>query len=170
MAKTEHAMMEFMRRTANNLDELGAPNICLEGLKIWVRGRQYPDATDYWDGNWLLVIIECRSDEALVTVGGPIIHLSEIARWADAAEKASATLQGEVNLSCMEPELSVKMAVDKTGHMTMQVDILSDHLTNWHHFQFEIDQSYLPQLIRECRSVLNDFPIVAPEEVGDANI
>ncbi len=157
-------MTDFMPRTAHNLDELGAPSISLEGLKIWVRGRQYPGATDYWDGNWLLVIIECSSDEALVRVGGPIIHLSEIAQWADAAEKASAVLQGEVNLNCMEPELSVKMAVDKTGHMTMQVDILSDHLTNLHHFQFELDQSYLPQLIRECRSLLDDFPIYAQED------
>jgi hypothetical protein len=28
------------------------------GLKIWVLGYQFPNQNDYWDGNWLNVVVE----------------------------------------------------------------------------------------------------------------
>src|SRR5882724_344446 len=36
-------------------EQLGTPDIKLSGLQIWVHGRQFPNATDYWDGNWLRI-------------------------------------------------------------------------------------------------------------------
>jgi hypothetical protein len=29
------------------------PDLKLDGFSLWVFGRQFPDANDYWDGNWL---------------------------------------------------------------------------------------------------------------------
>ncbi len=145
-----------IQRTA---DKLGTPSIQIKGLKIWVHGRQFPKEMDYWDGNWLLVTVECSSHDAEVTVGGPIIHLSELKAWADAANKMQNTLSGEANLECMEPNLAVKLAIDKSGHIMMTVDISPDHLLQEHRFRFEIDQSYLPELVRSFRSVLDAYPV-----------
>jgi len=39
--------------------KLGMPDLKLEGLQIWIHGRQFPDAADYWDGNWLRVTAHC---------------------------------------------------------------------------------------------------------------
>src|SRR5256885_6731459 len=36
-------------------EQLGTPDIKLGGLQVWVHGRQFPDAIDYWDGNWLRI-------------------------------------------------------------------------------------------------------------------
>jgi hypothetical protein len=145
--------------SSDQTSKLGPPNIQLHTLKIWVHGRQYPDATDYWDGNWVLVTVECASQGAQVSVGGPIIHLSELADWVVAAEKLQEKLDGEANLICMEPELSVKLIVDKLGHMLMTVDITPDNYSEEHCFRFELDQSYLPEMIRGCRAVLDSYPI-----------
>jgi hypothetical protein len=85
--------------------------------------------------------------------------LSELADWVVAAEKLQEKLDGEANLICMEPELSVKLIVDKLGHMLLTVDITPDNHSEEHCFRFELDQSYLPEMIRGCRAVLDSYPI-----------
>jgi hypothetical protein len=34
------------------LERLGEPDLVIAGLRVWVHGRQFPQAVDYWDGNW----------------------------------------------------------------------------------------------------------------------
>lgn len=87
------------------------------------------------------------------------MHLSEIKRWADACERMYNTLSGETNLDCMEPGFSVQMRMEKLGHISLEVSITPDHLTQEHRFKFEVDQSYLAELVNDCRRVLVDYPI-----------
>ena len=147
LSMTEHA------------DKLGPPQIRLVGLQIWVHGRQIPEATDYWDGNWLNVTAHCGAMGADVWTSGAIIHLPEIKDWADACEKMYKTLSGDAKLVCMEPELAVEMKMREHGHISMEVSITPDHRTQEHRFEFEIDQSYLKEMITECHHVLAAYPI-----------
>ncbi|MGD9683512.1 MAG: hypothetical protein AB7W16_20290 [Candidatus Obscuribacterales bacterium] len=140
-------------------EKLGAPDIQIHGLQIWVHGRQFPDATDYWDGNWLLVSVRCSAPGAKVYVDGPIIHLSELAEWSVAAERMHATLEGKANLACMEPELSVDLTMETSDQMIMTVDISPHQRSQKHIFRFELDRSYLPELISGCKKVLDSYPI-----------
>lgn len=50
-------------------------------------------------------------------------------------------------------------AVAFEGHITMEVSITPDHMSQRHWFQFEIDQSYLPPLVKQCQSILEAYPI-----------
>lgn len=134
--------------------QLGKPAIEISGLKIWVHGRQFPDMEDYWDGNWLRITAHCGAQGSSVWASGPIIHLSELHEWLISARKLNETLKGEANLECMEPELSVCIQSGSLGQMEMEVNITPDHLKQEHRFRFEIDQSYLPQLISQCSRVL----------------
>lgn len=43
--------------------------------------------------------------------------------------------------------------------LAMVVDITPDNVFQAHYFRFEIDQTYLPHLIRDCRTVLQHCPI-----------
>jgi hypothetical protein len=52
------------------------------------------------------------------------------------------------------------LEVEKLGHINMKVDITPDSLLQKHTIVFEIDQSYLPKLISECKMVLEKYPIV----------
>ena len=139
--------------------KLGSPDIRLVGLQIWVHSRQFPEASDYEDGNWINVTVHCSAKDADVWVSGPIIHLPEIEFWADACTMMYKRLSGEANLDCIEPELSVKLRAETLGLISMEVAITPDHLTQQHRFRFEVDQSYLAELINGCRQVLAKYPI-----------
>jgi hypothetical protein len=139
--------------------KLGAPDLKLEGLQIWIHGRQFPDSGDYWDGNWLRVTANCGGNGASVFATGSIIHLSELDRWLVETEELLKNLDGDAKLACMEPALSVTLKSGSLGHITMEVSITPDHMTQRHWFQFEIDQSYLPLFVKQCQSILQAYQI-----------
>jgi hypothetical protein len=135
------------------------PDLKLEGLQIWIHGRQFPDAADYWDGNWLRVTAHCGGNGASVFATGSIIHLSEIDRWLVETEEPVKNLNGVAKLAYMEAALSVTLKTGSLGHVTMDVSITPDQMSQRHWFQFEIDQSYLPSLVKQCQSILEAYPI-----------
>jgi hypothetical protein len=142
--------------------KLGSPSIKLEGLQIWIHRTQFPNSEDYWDGNWLNVTAHCGAAGASVFASGAIIHLSEIERWKIETEALIRNLEGQAALKCMEPALSVLLSARSLGHISMEVSITNDHLAQKHAFLFEIDQSYLEPLVKQCAAVLEDFPIKSP--------
>ena len=141
------------------MDEAHTADLRLAGLRIRVHGRQFPDARDDWDGNWLDVTAQCDDNGASVVARGPILHLSELERWRREAEKLFEALAGEARLDCREPNLSVLLKAASLGQITMDVSITPDHLAQKHWFRFEIDQSYLPSLIAQCRTILEAYPL-----------
>jgi hypothetical protein len=147
-------------------ENLGAPDIKLEGLQIWIHSRQFPNEEDYWDGNWLNVTAHCGTHGADVWTSGPILHVPDITRWLAALEEMNKSLSGEANLVSLEPELCVELSVKELGQISMRVEITPDHMTQEHNFQFEIDQSYLPSLIESCRKVLAKYPIKGKPDAG----
>ena len=150
-------------------ENLGAPDIKLDVLQIWIHGRQFPNEEDYWDGNWLNVTAHCGSHGADVWTSGPIIHVPDIARWLDSLEWMNKSLSGEADLVSLEPELVVELKMDSPGKISMRVEITPDHITQEHNFQFEIDQSYLVELIESCCKVLAKYPIKGkPDAPGEA--
>jgi hypothetical protein len=139
--------------------ELGAPAIAIGGLRIWVHGRQFSDSDDYWDVNWLRVTAHCGAPGAEVWVSGAIIHLSELAGWLRESELMGQTLVGNATLKCMEPELQVEMEMRNEGKMSMIVHITPNNLAQQHQFNFDLDQSYLPNVINGCRDILSRYPV-----------
>jgi hypothetical protein len=137
----------------------GAADIKLAGLSIWIHGHQYPDATDYSDGNWLRVTARCSATGSEVEVSGAFLHLPEIIEWMKASERLHETLTGSANLECIEPELGVKLEAKPGGQIQMPVNITPNNLTQQHSVKFEIDQSYLSSLTSECRKIIQKFPV-----------
>jgi hypothetical protein len=143
---------------------LGIPNLQLDGLRIWIHGRQFPDSVDFWDGNWLNITANCATTGSSVWVSGPRIHLSELETWYNEATQLHGTLTGEAALKCLEPELNVLLKAKPLGHIAMTVQITPDHLKESHRFQFEMDQSYLPALLRQLKAILAEYPIRDPRQ------
>lgn len=135
------------------------PDIRIAGLQLWILGRQFPNAQDYWDGNWLNVMVACSASAAEVRASGAILHLSELNRWVEAMRRLHEAAQGEAELDCMEPNLHVKMSLSQLGQLQMIVHLTPDDLTQKHEFMFELDQSYLPALIAGCERVLKEYPL-----------
>lgn len=95
---------------------------------------------------------------------GPFIHLSELERWASSAAKLYESLTGESVLDCLEPELRVTLKAVGHGRIILTVQITPDHLNESHRFTFNIDQSFLPGFLSQCRAVLESYPIRDPEQ------
>ncbi len=133
-------------------------------LSIWILRRQFPDETDYWDGNWLDVVAHCGDQGASVTVSGSILHLGEIKQWVDELEVMNETLKGSARLPTIEPNLSISLECNDLGQITATCQITPDQLRQSHEFIFDIDQSYLNGILSQCRRVLNEYVVRKPNE------
>jgi len=147
-----------------NADRLGEPSLRVGGLRLWVHGRQFPDAEDYWDGNWLLVTAMYRSSGSWTSATGAILHGSELVQLVAEADRLYSSLAGTATLPCMEPNLRLEMTGNGRGRIDLEVLITPDHLTESHRYVEQIDQTHLPPLLRACRSVLAEYPIKGKAE------
>ena len=59
------------------------PDLRLGGLSIWIAGLQFPDSSDYWDGNWLVIRARMDAPGATVRCEGPILMTSDVERFRD---------------------------------------------------------------------------------------
>jgi hypothetical protein len=141
-------------------EQLGAPSLKIGGFAIWVHGRQIPTSDDYYDGNWLRVTAHCGELGASVWASGALVMVPDFVRWAD---QCNAVLRGEAreaSLAPLEPELeAIISSSDALGHLKLRVKITPDHLRQEHSFEFDVDQSYLPALIRQCREIQSAYPV-----------
>jgi hypothetical protein len=147
----------------NNLPERAADIKC-GILSIWILQRQFPDATDNWDGNWLNIIVHCSNLGASVTVSGSILRLEEIKEWSQAIEVMDRELKGTAQLLTIEPNLAITLECNQRGQITAKCQITPDQLTQTHEFIFEIDQSYLKGIVSQCRKVLQTYELREPQK------
>ena len=136
-------------------------SISLGCLKIWISDRQFPDSSDYWDGNWLLATAVCQGTGSRIEVSGPFVHLSEFKKWKADLEEFNLTLKGSVSLPAMEPTLGIKIEETKssTGRLHCEVSLSGDHISEAHNYLFDIDQSYLTGLIGQLATILRAYPL-----------
>ena len=141
-------------------EQLGPPSVRLKAFQFWVHGRQFPEAQDRWDGNWLNVTVHCGEAGASVWATGAILDTISLLRFRDELERLHRTLSGEAALESHELNVVVRVAVaDDAGHLRVRVEITPDHLAQGHWFEFEIDQSDLPAAVAQLESVLVAFPV-----------
>ena len=141
-------------------EQLGPPAVRLAALRLWIHGRQFPEAQDQWDGNWLDVTVHCGHAGASVWATGAILETSDLVRFRDELKKLYQTLSGEAVLESHEPNVRVRVAAsDGAGHLAVRAEITPDNLAQGHWFEFEIDQSYLPTTVAQLESALTEFPV-----------
>lgn len=142
--------------------DFGKPSLQIAGLKLWVHGRQFPAAQDYWDGNWLRVTARCDSVGSSVEAEGAIVHLGELHGLLEGCEGLHASLSGVAKLECMEPNLAVTLTARTLGHIDVQIRITPDEMSERHEFNASFDQSFLPAIINGCRGILGEYPLRDP--------
>lgn len=148
---------------ARGLEALGEPHLRIAGLRIWVHGRQFPNADDYWDGNWLRVTAYCIYPESTVRTHGAIIHLGEVVGLHRSCKRLYETLKGEAALNCIEPNLNVSLKAGNTGHIEVRISITPDQMSEEHLYRDTIDQSYLPPIMAACEAMFVLYPLREPE-------
>ncbi len=146
-----------MSQTRDNDSEC---DLRIEGLRLWIHHRTFPESKDYWDGNWLFATAVCEAAGSIVRVSETILHLSEIDRFRRNLEKLNERLEGKVELECLEPYLGIVIEAQSLGHLRLVVAITPDYLNQKHEFIFETDQTWLSSIISDCTGILRQYPIV----------
>lgn len=141
-------------------EDIGEPALKVAGLQIWIHGRQFPDAMDSDDGNWLRVTVHCGAAGASVLARGAILQVPDIVQWGEECALLLAGKVAKATLDPWEPELRALIdSPDAVGHLNLRVEITPDHLHQEHVFDFAIDQSYLPGLIAQCEQIARAYPV-----------
>jgi hypothetical protein len=130
----------------------------LAGFTLAVLRRQFPDAKDYWDGNWLLVTCTCQASGSFVEAKEPFVRVDEIEMLLKLLEELHSGIQTTCKLNCMEPELSLSFETTQHGGIYFVVQLSPNNIEQSHRFRFDIDQSYLPSAINQCRVILQQYP------------
>ena len=134
--------------------------LSIAGLRITVHGREFPDATDYDDADWLFATAICEAPGACVKVTGSFLAAADIADFSDGCSQMLETLAGSASLEPLEPNLSVRLTfTDDVGHIEAVVEITPDNVLQSHRFTFALDQSYLPHILSECANLLTSYPV-----------
>ncbi|MGO4377658.1 hypothetical protein AB4Z19_05265 [Pseudoduganella sp. RAF19] len=145
------------------LEQLGEPDLSICGLRLWIHGRQFPDAPDYWDGNWLRVTAYCNYSHSAVRIqNNSCLRTDEVGGFLAGCEKLYSSLSGKAELKCMEPYISVEFSASARGHIGVSLSVTPDHNKETHEYEDEIDQSYLPAIINSCQVILERYPIRDP--------
>jgi hypothetical protein len=137
-----------------------APAIELGDFQLTIHRRQFPDAQDRWDGNWLHVTAQCAQSGAIVAAAGPILETVDLQRFRDQLVAVTASPAGEAVLSGAEPNLVVRVAVvDGLGLARVRVELTPEPQAQGHWFAYTIDPSYLADAVRQLDAVLAAFPV-----------
>lgn len=139
--------------------DLQQPHISFSDFQLWIHGRRSEALWDYWDGNWLQVTVHCGAPGTDVGVQGSILHLGELEWWLKQLEEMSRTMSGTADLAPAEPNRFVGFEMDKLEHIAVPIRITPEQMSEHHEFRDQIDQSYLPGLIQQLRTILQDYPI-----------
>lgn len=136
------------------------PSVEVGDFQLSVHRRQFPDADDRWDGNWLCVTAQCAQDGAIVAAGGPILEASDLQRFRDQLETLRATGAGAAELSGAEPHVRVRVtAAADRGHLDVRIELSPDPRTQGHWFAATLDPGYLAAAIDQLDAVLALFPV-----------
>lgn len=136
------------------------PSIELGDFQLHVHRRQFPDAEDRWDGNWLCVTAQCAQAGAIVAAGGPILEAGDLQRFRDQLDALRGSGEGVAVLSGAEPNVAVRLtAPDGRGDLRVRVELSPDPQSQGHWFEYGIDRSYLTLAVEQLDAVLARFPV-----------
>ena len=128
-------------------------------IRLSIFGYERPDATEYWDANWL------RS-KVLVSISGfradfpCACHSPELERFRDSLQAMSEALSRSADYSPMEPSLVLRAVIDTNG--AIDWECTAEHplgIGATLRFRFRSDQSYLRELIAQLSAALREFPV-----------
>ncbi|MCU1527104.1 MAG: hypothetical protein JWP75_867 [Frondihabitans sp.] len=131
----------------------------MEGVVITVERRQFPEAMDWEDGNWLVSPIRIAVGRFVGELPAQL-RTDELASFRQGLEKIRESLNGEAELSSMDGWLSLSIRCSRNGSLAIS-GLADDKPGIGNKLRFEIDgmdQSFLPDLIDQLRAVEQAFP------------
>jgi hypothetical protein len=138
------------------IGDVNAQHVVLRPLS-----RTHPGLFDALDGNW----IDC---EVQVAAGGfrggfrADLRSEEFETFLAEVEMLNSALEGTATFSTMEGQIAMTLTGNGKGGIRVAGDAIDSPETgNRLTFDFELDQTYLPEICRSLEHLLAAFPVIA---------
>jgi hypothetical protein len=142
-------------------DNLEKQDFILGGLQIWIHGRQYPDKTDYWDGNWLVVTIHCGSSSSDVWVKNePALHLSQLKQWMIQLDLLSNAKEKEITFDDIEPYLKMNLKMEADNSFKFMVEVAPCSIGKTYTYLFSLCKNDIEQAVSDLRKISMNYPLI----------
>jgi hypothetical protein len=126
-------------------------------LLLRLHGRRHPDATDFWDGNWL----DCSAEVAAGAFRGDLrrgLRVNELESFCQQLAVLCHRLTGEAVLDSMEHWLRVRVTGDGRGHLAISCRLCDDPaFGNTLDCRLYFDQTFLPGSLRQLEQALHTY-------------
>ena len=132
-------------------------------LTITVLRRENPGASDYNDANWLVVSVDICAGSFRGRFDATFVAY-EFDPFKKQLEALQQTLKGIAEFETLEGQLSIKIEGDGHGHLTMTcVALDAPGIGNSLKFALNLDQTYLPAIVRELSQLMLAYPVINPK-------
>jgi hypothetical protein len=130
-----------------------------EQLSMLVTRREFPEASDYWDGNWVYATIRIRAG-AFRGEYEALLRTDELASFRDQLGTLHAALNGSATFETMEHWLRVDIQGDGRGHFLAKCEARDQPgIGNTLRFELTFDQTELPPALTALDEVIRAFPV-----------
>jgi hypothetical protein len=130
-----------------------------EHVSVLVTRREFPEATDYWDGNWVYATVRIRVG-AFRAEYEALLRVDEFASFRAQLGTLHTKLNGAATFDTMEHWLRIDVEADGRGHFLAQCEARDEAgVGNTLRFELAFDQTELPPTLAALDSVLAAFPV-----------
>jgi len=131
-----------------------------QGMSIIVSRRSHAGSTDYWDGNWLSVTVTVAVGRFKASIQGDA-RAEEFAAFHGQLVPLRESLKGVANLHTLEDWYEINLSGDGKGHIACNGFVMDQPgIGNRLTFNFEIDQTYLNEMLDSLDLIQQKFPII----------
>ena len=132
-----------------------------EHLTVHVTGRMHPEASDYWDGNWLISPITANlgSFTAHVNAG---LRVEELRDFRLGLEQIQQQLRGEAALTSLDHWISLTVVCRPTGTLAIRGELDDDSgAGNTLRFTIDgLDQTDTPAMLSALSAIDLAYPLL----------
>jgi hypothetical protein len=127
--------------------------------------RERPDATDYWDGNWIHADIEVAAGAFRGRYEAQL-RAEEVHAFRDEMRALGSKLDGMAAFKTIEEWLRMQIVGDGRGHFRASCHAIDapdggTRLT----FEVSFDQTELPAIVRALDRICDAFPVVGRRDL-----
>jgi hypothetical protein len=122
--------------------------------------REYPEAQDYYDGNWVYTTIEIAAG-AFRGRFEAMLRAEEFVRFRDELRPLYESLSGRATFDTMEGWLRIDVQGDGKGHFHAACEAIDQPgLDNRLTFKIDFDQTELPAIVQGLDAICEAVPVV----------
>jgi hypothetical protein len=127
-------------------------------VAIWALGRPYPDAENGWDEAFIEIYSLTSVPDAWVEIGrGEGLVSMSLDGFCRGLVSLDRTLSGTAVLQA--DWLNLTLTGDGIGHCSGVAEIRKAYPGHEHRFEFSLDQTEVRVVLRQCRAMLDEYPV-----------